>query len=131
MRKEALFWLAQSDGQAAKTEIDALLRADTDAKLLEHALFCLTQLPHEHGHPALEEAARLHPMTKVRKKAVFWLGQEGGESTAQFLDGQLNSEPDVDVLKAIVFAFYNMSPSLGTPKWCFEVVGDIIDQLTA
>ena len=116
VRKEALFWLAQTDSKTAQVEIEALMRSSNDGKLLEHAIFCLTQIPNEHGQPALEEAARTHPLTRVREKAVFWIGQGGGESAALFLDGMLNTEGDVGVLKAIVFAYYNMSPSIGSPR---------------
>jgi HEAT repeat protein len=38
-------------------------------------VFALSQLPRDQGVPKLLEIARTHQDPRVRKKAIFWLGQ--------------------------------------------------------
>jgi HEAT repeat protein len=48
---------------------------DEDREVRESAVFALSQLPREEGVPILIRAARTNRDPKVRRQALFWLGQ--------------------------------------------------------
>jgi hypothetical protein len=50
-------------------------RGIIDRDVREHAVFALSQEPHDVGVPALIQIARSNRDREVRKKAFFWLGQ--------------------------------------------------------
>jgi hypothetical protein len=76
MRKSAVFWLGQAAGDKAVEELGSLVTAENeDREVQESAVFALSQLDREAGVPKLIEVARTHRDAKVRKSAMFWLGQ--------------------------------------------------------
>ncbi|HEX9729034.1 MAG TPA: HEAT repeat domain-containing protein [Gemmatimonadales bacterium] len=75
-RKAAVFWLGQAAGEEALGELTSLIDDDNaDRDLQEQAVFALSQLRHDEGLPALIEIARNHRDRRVRRRAMFWLGQ--------------------------------------------------------
>jgi hypothetical protein len=75
-RREAVFWLGQATEAAATGGlVDLMSDAAADRHLKEHAVFALSQRPHDESVPALIRLARSHPDRAVRRKAMFWLGQ--------------------------------------------------------
>ena len=48
---------------------------DTEVEVEKSALFALTQLDKGKGIGELIQVAGSHPNPKVRKEAIFWLGQ--------------------------------------------------------
>jgi len=75
-RKNAIFWLGQAAGERAARDLGALATDQTeDREIQEQAVFALSQLTHGGGVPPLIEIARTHKDPKVRKTAMFWLGQ--------------------------------------------------------
>jgi HEAT repeat protein len=48
------------------------------------AVFALSQLPEEKGTPILLDIARRNPHPRVRKEAIFWLGQSGDPRALDF-----------------------------------------------
>ena len=48
---------------------------DNNREIQEQAVFALSQLPKDEGIPKLIKIGKSHPSLKVRKKAIFWLGQ--------------------------------------------------------
>jgi len=75
-RKSAVFWLGQAAGDRAVEELGELASEENeDRDVQESAVFALSQLDHDAGVPKLIEVARSHRDAKVRKSAMFWLGQ--------------------------------------------------------
>lgn len=75
-RKAAVFWLGQAAGEAAVGDLTALVDDDdADLEVRESAIFALSQLRDDEGLEALMDIARNHRDRRVRKKAMFWLGQ--------------------------------------------------------
>lgn len=75
LRKNAIFWL----GQMAAEQITGGLRdvAEDDRmerEVRESAIFALSQRPREEGVPALIRIVRTSPDPRLRKSALFWLG---------------------------------------------------------
>ncbi len=75
-RKSAVFWLGQAAGEAATDDLaDLVDDDDADLEIREQAVFALSQLHDDQGVPALIEIARTHDDPRIRRKALFWLGQ--------------------------------------------------------
>lgn len=75
-RKSAVFWLGQAAGDAAVEGLGGLIGApDEDIAVKEHAIFALSQLRGGQGVEPLIEVARHNTDARLRKKALFWLGQ--------------------------------------------------------
>ena len=84
-RLDAAFWLSRFAEAAIGGEHRDLVTDDSadDARnegedgLRNHAVFVLSQLPRREGLPALLEIVRSNHDRKVRRQALFWLGQSG------------------------------------------------------
>jgi len=50
---------------------------DPEREVREQAVFALSQLPRDQGIPRLVEIATNHPLSYIRGRALFWLGQSG------------------------------------------------------
>jgi len=75
-RKSAVFWLSQAAGDAATAGLTELAENEAeDRDVRDQAVFALSQLPDEQGIPILIRLARSNKDPKVRRKALFWLGQ--------------------------------------------------------
>jgi hypothetical protein len=75
-RKQAVFWLGQAAGDAATRDLSDLAEDDAqDRDVRESAVFALSQLDSDQGVPALIHIARSNRDPKLRRTALFWLGQ--------------------------------------------------------
>jgi hypothetical protein len=75
-RTQSVFWLGQAAGEAATKDLNSIaLDNSVDQEVRESAVFALSQRPREEGVPALIAIARSNKDPKIRKKALFWLGQ--------------------------------------------------------
>jgi len=80
LRKKAVFWLGQAAGRAVTRDLGNIADdRDLDSEVREHAVFALSQRPRDEGVPALIRIARESPDPRLRKRAIFWLGQSGDE----------------------------------------------------
>jgi len=76
VRKGAVFWVAQAAGEAVTQGLEDLVDDEReDADVRESAVFAISQLPHEEGVPVLLRLARDHGDPRLRRQALFWLGQ--------------------------------------------------------
>jgi hypothetical protein len=76
VRRGAIFWLGQAAGDAATRGLDSIASSDSaDREVREAAVFALSQRPHGEGVPALIRVARSDRDPKIRRNALFWLGQ--------------------------------------------------------
>src|SRR5262249_14840652 len=75
-RKQGVFWLSQAAGDKAAQGLSDMVDDDSeDREIREQAVFALSQLPRDQGVPILIKAARTNKDPKVRRQALFWLGQ--------------------------------------------------------
>lgn len=78
VRRMAVFWLGQAAGRAATRDLGEIVEdGGMDLEVREHAVFALSQRPADEAVPALIRIAREAPEPRLRKKAIFWLGQTG------------------------------------------------------
>lgn len=75
-RKQAVFWLGQAAGDVVTGNRAAIAaEGDGDTEIREQAVFALSQRRNGEAVPALIQVARANKSPKVRKTALFWLGQ--------------------------------------------------------
>ena len=74
IRKDAIFWLSQIGGPAVLDFFGVLLNESDDEEVQKGLVFAFSQLDEE-GVPHLIRIAKSHNSQKVRKDAIFWLGQ--------------------------------------------------------
>jgi len=75
-RKNAVFWLSQAAGDEATKGLSELAEDDDENReVRDQAVFALSQLDHNEGVPILIRIARTNRDPKIRRKALFWLGQ--------------------------------------------------------
>jgi len=75
-RKGAVFWLGHAAGDRVIAELGGLVSDENqDREIQEQAVFALSQLRDGGGVPKLLEIARTHKDPRIRKTAMFWLGQ--------------------------------------------------------
>ncbi|HKG91236.1 MAG TPA: hypothetical protein VKA84_05070 [Gemmatimonadaceae bacterium] len=74
MRKQALFWAGQRGAELE--DLDALYSRLTEPALREHYTFVLSQRSESAALDRLVRIARTDASPRVRKQALFWLGQK-------------------------------------------------------
>jgi len=89
-RTQAVFWLGQaaSDATGALEELTADEKEDMDVR--EQAIFALSQRPKDEGTPVLLKIARGTGSPRLRKKAIFWLGQSGDPRALAYFEEVLS-----------------------------------------
>ncbi len=73
-RSKGMFWLGEKASQKAFKTLKDIVEDDEDSEIQRQALFALTQND-EHGVDEIIRIAKTHPNKKVRREAIFWLGQ--------------------------------------------------------
>lgn len=80
VRRDAVFWLAEAaEGDPRVLDFFAeTLRSSGDLDMQKQILFALAEMGGD-AIPRLIEVAKNHPNPKLRKEAVFWLGESDDE----------------------------------------------------
>lgn len=87
VREQAVFWVGQQAADAAVGGRDDLMSDDDeDVDVLEAAVFAISQRPRDEAVPVLMEVAEMSRFAKVRRSAVFWLGQSGDSRALDFFE---------------------------------------------
>ena len=87
LRKDAIFWLGQkASEESVKALKDVVNDSDEDTKVKESAVFAISQLPIEKSVPMLIDIAKTNKNPKVKKQAIFWLGQKDDEAALKFFE---------------------------------------------
>lgn len=90
VRKQAVFWVSQAAGEKATDGLKDVVgdaAADQDVRL--QAVFALSQRPKDEGIPALLDVAKNSRDPKIRKQAIFWLGQSGDPRAIAYFEAVL------------------------------------------
>ncbi len=93
VRKQAVFWVSQAAGEKATAglvEVVGDAAADQDVRL--QAVFALSQRPKDEGVPALLDIAKNSKDPKIRKQAIFWLGQSGDPRAIGYFESVLTKK---------------------------------------
>ncbi len=87
VRKQSIFWLGQKATEKSVKALKAVVDdTDEDTQVKQSAVFALSQLPKDRSVPMLIEIARSNDNPKVRKNAIFWLGQKDDKAALEFFE---------------------------------------------
>ena len=88
VRKSAIFWVGQEAATAATRDLQDVVGDDAiERDVRESAVFALSQRPKDEAVTALLQVARTSRDPKLRKSAIFWLGQtDDARALAYFED---------------------------------------------
>lgn len=86
IREKAIFWLGQEGGADVEAFFqDVLVSNAVTIEEQEQVVFAISQFSRSRSVPMLIEIAKEHEHQEIREKAVFWLGEAGGEQATQAL----------------------------------------------
>ncbi|MBI4551491.1 MAG: HEAT repeat domain-containing protein [Candidatus Latescibacteria bacterium] len=102
--------------KAAKTQStpDTTNSSRADVEVQKQALFALSQSPQ--GIQKLMEVAQSLQNRELRKQAIFWLSQRGGDEAGSTLNQIFREDSDPEIRKQILFAYTQMSREAGIPR---------------
>jgi hypothetical protein len=90
VRNQAVFWVSQAAGEKATAGlVDVVGDAAADRDVRLQAVFALSQRPKDEGIPALLDVAKGSKDPKIRKQAIFWLGQSGDPRAVAYFESVL------------------------------------------
>jgi HEAT repeat protein len=122
LRKQAVFWLSQVQDPRVVTILDSIAVHPGDEEVRERALFSLSQQSDRHGVDALRHAGESEDMPiELREKAIFWLGQTGGDSSAKYLKQLFVRTKSEPLQEKILFG---VSQHEGEGDWLLGVGAD-------
>jgi len=94
VRKSAVFWVGQAAAVAATQGlVEVVGDAAVNRDVRESAVFALSQRPDNEGVPALLATARNDKDAKIRKSAIFWLGQSEDPRALAYFEEVLAGRP--------------------------------------
>lgn len=89
LRKSAVFWLGQAAGDAV-ADLRGLADDDgEDVEIRKSAVFALSQRPNGEGVGPLLTIAKGTGDARVRRQAIFWLGQSGDPRALAYFEDVL------------------------------------------
>jgi HEAT repeat protein len=119
VREQAVFWLSQVPGSTPLLE--SILQGNADQNIKEKALFALSQQSDPRAQQILRDfALRESESDELRDKAIFWLGQRGGENTT-FLRDLFGKIKNPDLREKVLFS---LSQRDGNQQWLMNVAVD-------
>lgn len=90
IRAKAWFWLANIAAPNVERDIFLTLPIEPNREVQEEAIFALAQLPPKRSVPALIGLVEQKSLRReLRKKALFWLGQNESEQAQRYLAAML------------------------------------------
>jgi HEAT repeat protein len=87
-RKQALFWLGQTRGSAG--DLYQMYDRMTEPELKEHLIFVYSQRRDAEAVTKMIDILKTEKDTKLRSKAVFWLGQSRDPRAVKAIEDLLN-----------------------------------------
>ena len=104
IRKDAIFWLSQH-GDGAMDELMKIYAAESSAEVKKQVVFALKRMGTPRALAKLYEIARNpNEDAEVRRDALHWIGQSGGQQAVDFLIQMYDGEKDAEVKQQVIFA---------------------------
>ena len=105
VRQQAVFWLSQVNSDRAVAALDSILRMSRDPELQDKAVFALSQQQSPRASAALRAfAERDDAPAELREKAIFWMGQKGGEENGEYLRGLYGRLKNKELKEKLLFS---------------------------
>lgn len=106
VRKDAVFWLSQTDDPRSTTRLKEILADERESiDVRKSSIFALAQQNSADAIPLLFNTARNAKSAELKKDAIFWLGQKAGDKATAGLTSMIEDDSqEMDVREAAVFA---------------------------
>jgi len=114
MRKNAIFWLGQRNEEAS---FDALLKMfeTANAESKEILLMAFAQNNDPKGFAKIADIAKSEKDPELRAKALFWLGQSGGEKAIPILFEAYKTTDNQKIKEQIVMSLAQFDTAKAVP----------------
>ena len=104
VRQQAVFWLSQVNSDKAIAALESVLGGSNDPEMQEKALFALSQQQSPRASAILRAfAERESAPAELRGRAIFWMGQKGGDNSA-YLRTLYGKVRDAELREQILFS---------------------------
>ncbi len=122
VREQAVFWLSQSHDSRVSGMLDSIVTHEGDRGVREKALFAMSQQNDPRSLAALRRFAEQESAPEdLREKAIFWIGQEHGDSSQAYLKQLFARTTNADLKEKILFS---ISQTNGPSDWLLGVAAD-------
>lgn len=117
VRKNAIFWLGNYKDEKSLNYLKEISGKIEGTELRKQVVFALYLCSQDEGKALREliNIAKRDDNRKVRKQAIFWLGQLASKECAKALKDVVEDSDDVDVKKSAVFAISQLPAEKGVP----------------
>jgi len=115
VRKSAVFWIGNLRNQQSLPFLQDIYKEARDSGLREQVVFALHICDDERAPAEMLGIARGADSRKVRKSAIFWLGQKVSEESIGFLREVVDSDENDDLKDAAVFAISQLPRERSVP----------------
>jgi HEAT repeat protein len=128
VREEAVQWMGQIRTERAAAALEDIALRSPDQALREKAVWALNEQNLSRSDAVVRRLAESDDTpSRVREKAIFWLGQKSSSENAQFLRELFNRIGKADgtegVRKGILFSLSQMR-GVGNDRWLLSVAAD-------
>jgi len=104
LRKEAAFWLGETNSPEALRVLLKTAESETSRELIEESIFAISQMDDSIGTEPLIRLAKTGKSREVRSKAMFWLGQKASRKSTATLKEIIEDDDDTEIQKQALFA---------------------------
>ena len=115
VRRQAIFWIGQSRGDAGFRKLRAMLDREDDTRVRRSIIQAMSRSKSAEATPALIAIAKNDPDAAARGEALFWLAQTAGRDVAGEISDAAKNDPDAKVQERAVMALSQLPKDQGVP----------------
>jgi tetratricopeptide (TPR) repeat protein len=124
IRKQAIFWLSELEGEETLSALQELIRNTTDPELLNSAIFAIAQQESSQAAALLRQIAENNALdVELRKQAIYWLAEEHEEQAVPFLTDLYGKVTDEELKRQVLFAVAETEDPSAV-GWLLQRAGD-------
>lgn len=118
LRRQAIFWIGQSRGEAGFRKLRAMLDRETapeNKDVRKSLVQAISRSSAPEALPALITIAKHDQDPATRGEALFWLAQTAGKAAAGEISAAVMNDPDTKVQERAVMALSQLPKDEGVP----------------
>jgi HEAT repeat protein len=109
MRRTAIHLLGERRGGSAFDDLSQIYASEQNLEIKRQVLHAFAEMEDPRGRTRLLEVARdRNENQELRRFAIHWLGEQGGEPSLDQLMSIYRTDPDVEIKRQILHAFSDM-----------------------
>ena len=105
VRAQAVYWLSEVEGEETLDALAELMQGSGDSEIKQRAIFAISQHDSRRALELLMTFARDTDLDmELRRRAIFWIGEEGEQVGLGFLQTLYGEVSDDELKERIIFA---------------------------